>query len=76
MFRVLLTLLKKCFSQGVQHSDDGKLLFKIMGTPDPLPKTDEKAKNVLTDFIYVYATTGYTYCITLFHFLHIFLFVY
>lgn len=43
---------------GAQHSDDGKILFRILGTPDVLPKGDEKAKNLLIDFVYDYATTG------------------
>lgn len=55
-----ITFPQKCSElfSGVQHSDDGKLLFRIMGTPETLPKKDEKAKELLINFVYDYATTG------------------
>lgn len=45
-------------AKGVLHSDDGKILFRIFGTPEELPGNDERAKDLLTEFIYNYASRG------------------
>ncbi|KAJ8963213.1 hypothetical protein NQ318_018679 [Aromia moschata] len=37
--------------KGVAHSDDGRILFKIFGTPSKLPKDDEK-NDETSDWIY------------------------
>lgn len=44
---------------GIMHSDDGKLIFKMIGTPDEFPKNDEMMKDFLVDFLYEFASTGY-----------------
>ncbi|KAK4884208.1 hypothetical protein RN001_000479 [Aquatica leii] len=44
--------------KGSAHSDDGRMLFKIYGNPEILPHDDQNMKEVLTDFIYKFATTG------------------
>ncbi|KAJ8924272.1 hypothetical protein NQ315_007064 [Exocentrus adspersus] len=44
--------------KGATHSDDGRLLFPIMGTPPFLEKTDEKMMRLFTGFIDTYAKTN------------------
>ncbi|KAF5289708.1 hypothetical protein FQR65_LT11762 [Abscondita terminalis] len=51
------TLFSKTI-KGSAHSDDGRLLFKIIGNPNVLPDDDQKMKDELTEFIYCFATKG------------------
>lgn len=53
-----LQVCKIVVLSGVQHSDDGKLMFRIVGTPEKLHEEDERAKDLLIDFIYDFASTG------------------
>lgn len=45
-------------TKGIAHSDDQKLLLKMMGTPDVFPENDEKMKDLLLDMVSSYATKG------------------
>nr|XP_023021543.1 venom carboxylesterase-6-like [Leptinotarsa decemlineata] len=46
------------FRKGVSHCDDGRLLFKMFGTPKRLEAEDEKMVQLFTEFITSYAKTN------------------
>nr|XP_023013388.1 esterase FE4-like [Leptinotarsa decemlineata] len=46
------------FRKGVSHCDDGRLLFKMFGTPKRLEADDEKMVQLFTEFITSYAKTN------------------
>lgn len=41
------------------HSDDGKLAFRMIATPEVFPKKDERMKDFMIDFLYEFAASGY-----------------
>lgn len=52
------TLVKLIVSyEGCAHSDDARVLFPIIGTPQKLQENDEKMMRLFTGFMETYAKT-------------------